>query len=212
MNILFEVKQYATLLLKHHLPKTLTFHNYLHTLNVVHAVNHIGSNSGLSNEELEIVIIAGWFHDTGHTISYNDHEDHSKIIAHEFLFDVKYEQNKIKKIIDCIEATKLPQKPLDKLERVLCDADLYHLSQQNFFIKNDLLRKEWELVLNKYYSDLEWYELNITFLKNHHYFSTYGKNILDNQKRLNINRLIKQYNSIKKRKSVRIGNSETALF
>jgi len=204
MNTLLDVKQYATVLLKNHLPKTLRFHDYLHTREVVSAVNQIGRNSGLSIEDLEIVTIAAWFHDTGHTISYNDHEDHSKKIARDYLSDLNYEKKKIQKVINCIQATKLPQKPLDKLEEVLCDADLFHLSQKDYFKKNELLRREWELVFNKYYTYPEWYDLNITFLKEHHYFSTFGKNILEDQKRLNINRLIQLNNSNIKRKIVKI--------
>jgi len=198
MNILTDVKQYVTLLLKNQLPKTLTFHDYLHTREVVNAVYQIGKNSGLSKKELEIVAVAAWFHDTGHTISYDGHEEHSKRIAKDFLSDLKYNKKKIQKVNDCIQATKLPQNPLDKLEEVLCDADLFHLSQKNFFNRNELLRREWELVFHKYYTYAEWYELNINFLKEHQYFSLYGKHILEKQKRLNLNRLLSLYNSSKK--------------
>jgi len=188
-----DVEQYVTYLLKHNLPETLKFHNFTHTKDVVNAVLKIGQNSGLSHEELEIITIAAWFHDTGHTVIYDGHEEESKKIAQKHLSILKYEERKIQKVNDCIQATKLPQNPKDKLEEVICDADLYHLSQQNYFIKSELLRKEWELILHKFYSDMEWYELNITFFKKHCYLSSYGKKTLENQKKANRRRLLQLY-------------------
>jgi uncharacterized protein len=72
------------------------------------------------------------------------------------------------------------------------------------------LRKEWQLILNKFYSDLEWYELNITFLKNHRYFSPFGKNTLEAQQKINISKLRNLYHAQKSIKLSKIKHSLTA--
>jgi len=188
-NIITDVEHYVTPFLKDRIPKTLSFHNYNHTKNVVNAVKYLAQKSNLSIVELEIMTICAWFHDTGHTIVYNGHEEEGKKIALNFLTKKKYNKKKIQIVIDCINATKMPQNPHTNLEEILCDADLFHLSQPDYFIKNELLRREWELILNKHYSDLEWYKLNVIFLNQHRYFSAYGANTLEAKKKLNINKL-----------------------
>ena len=211
MNIKLDaVEQYVTYLLQYKLPESLKFHNCTHTKDVVNAVLKIGQNSGLSLEELEIATFAGWFHDSGHTVKYDGHEEESKKIAQKYLSILKYEERKIQKVNECIQATKLPQNPKDKLEEVLCDADLYHLSQQNYFIRNEMLRKEWELILHKFYSDMEWYKLNITFFKKHCYFSSYVKNALENQKKANGRRLLQFYRNQEQRMGSKIHHSQTS--
>jgi uncharacterized protein len=130
--IINNVEKYVTSLLQSKLPQSLTFHNCQHTKNVVYAVKHIGKKSRISAEELEIVTIAAWFHDTGFTVTYSGHEEESIKIAANHLSLLKYENRKVQKVLDCIQATKLPQQPLDLVGEVLCDADLFHLSQHNF--------------------------------------------------------------------------------
>jgi HD-GYP domain-containing protein (c-di-GMP phosphodiesterase class II) len=62
-------------LLKTKLPSVHVYHNFTHTAEVVDSIKKIGSKSGLSEDELEPVILAGLFHDTGFTVSADNHED-----------------------------------------------------------------------------------------------------------------------------------------
>lgn len=206
-KIITDVEQYVTPFLKNRIPITLTFHNFSHTKDVVNAVRYMTQKSNLSIVELEMLTIAAWFHDTGHTIVYNGHEEESKKIATNYLSRVEYDKNKMQIVVDCINATKMPQKPNTNLEEILCDADLSHLSQQNYFVKNELLRREWELVLNQYYTNKEWYKLNLIFIKNHRYFSSYGTNTLEAGKIYNIRKLHDLFISRKKGKISEMRNS-----
>ncbi len=72
---------------------------------------------------------------------------------------------------------------------VLCDADLFHLGTTNFFYRNILLRKEWELFCDLKMTDEEWEMLNIKFLENHRFKTAYGKEVLEQGKQDNLIKL-----------------------
>lgn len=181
-----------TQLVKHHCEDillntkcaTYPFHNIVHTQEVAKQAKWIGQNMSLSPDELEPIIIAAWFHDTGFFEKYKGHEDVSIRIAKDFLQKQNYQKEKIEIVISCIEGTKIPQNPQNKYAEILSDADIYHISQDAFFYRKLLLRREWELVFNKHSSDLEWHQLNLEFLQGHKFFTSYGKSVLmDGQKR-----------------------------
>jgi hypothetical protein len=69
-----------------------------------------------------------------------------------------------------ILATKLPQKPGDKLSEILCDADLDYLGRDDFYINALKLYREWN-ELGIIMSLKEWYHLQVDFLKSHTYFT-----------------------------------------
>ncbi|MDN5213948.1 HD domain-containing protein [Fulvivirgaceae bacterium BMA12] len=181
-DILLEATKHVTRLLNHHLSDNLRFHNLQHTREVVMAAVKIGHYSGISAEDAEIIKLAALFHDTGFTISYQNHEEHGMRLAKEFLESFDYDPACISKILDCIGATKLPQRPQNLLEAILCDADMYHLSTRNYWKKNQLLKEELSLVFNRPIRNDQWYLENLNFLSHHHYHTPYGLSILASQK------------------------------
>jgi len=184
-KIIKRVKTYCTNLITTSKCKELPYHNIDHTQDVVDAVIEISKAAGISNNELKNCIIAAWFHDTGFSLSYKNHEYFSKKIAENFLEQELFKRDQIKVVLSCIEGTKLGEKPISNLEKIICDADLYHLTECNYIYRNTLLRKEWEIELGKIYSDKEWYELNYKFLKDHFFYN--NKNELNLNQKLNIN-------------------------
>jgi len=181
-----QTAEYVTKLLKDNLDQGFHFHNLKHTKHVVTASIKIGRLESLSNDEIEIVLIAAWFHDTGLCTKYIGHEEASKELAKKFLSTIGYNNDRLQQVVNCIDATKMPQDPKGSLQKVICDADLYHLSSNRSMEWQNLLRKEWELKLHKFYSDEEWCSENINFMKSHHYFTKYGIGILENRKQRNI--------------------------
>ncbi len=173
-----------------------TFHNWKHTCNVVQSVKHISRKMRLSPEEKEIVILAAWFHDTGHVSKCIGHEEESMKIAENFLNKYHCPQERIKKIIQCIEATKMPQSPKDILGQILCDADLYHLSTRNYLEGLSHLREEWASISNTTFSDQKWVDINLSFLKTHRYYTQYCQAILETGKQKNIKQLEKHKREI----------------
>ena len=80
-----EVETYIEDLFKEKIPGNLSYHNLEHTRYVVEQSILIGNESNLSAEDLEIVVTAAWFHDSGFVVKSKGHEDESLNIAREFL-------------------------------------------------------------------------------------------------------------------------------
>ena len=165
--------------------KDLPFHSIDHTKDVYSYSKTIAQYEEVYGAELDPILIAALFHDTGMAETYIDHEEQSAIYAREYLTKVKYPEEKIKVVVNCIMATKMPQNPKTKAEKIICDADLYHLGIENYLFRNERLRVEWENFFNRYYSDEEWYALNVEFLKNQKYHTWFGKTVLKNRKDMN---------------------------
>jgi len=183
--LFLKVKQHCLNLLSDSRCSHLPFHNVTHTLEVFKNVEFIGKHERLNELELEILKIAALFHDTGVAVAYKDHEAISSKNAQRFLTHLGYPAERIIKVMQCIAATRMPQQPRTKLERVMCDADLFHLSTDVFLSKNLQLRSEWKKALDLTFTDEEWFRLNFEFLSDHHYQSTYGKTVLEQQKSKN---------------------------
>ncbi|WP_160128869.1 HD domain-containing protein [Kordia antarctica] len=180
------MKKHCFDLLTHSRCKVLPFHSMQHTLEVYKNVQTIGKNENLNTEELEILKIAALFHDTGISIIYKGHEAISSKNAQIFLSYIEYPDKNIAQVMNCINATKMPQQPITKLERIICDADLLHLSSKNYMLKNELLRMEWKTHMDLIFTDEDWLNLNLNFLTGHKYHTEYGKNILEEKKEKNI--------------------------
>lgn len=161
------------------LPKTMVYHNLIHTREVVKAADKIGIYAHLSEEEKEILMVSAWFHDTGFTIDYDNHEEKSGEIASKFLEQNNYDPAKTEKVVSTILSTRTTVAPETLIERVLNDADFIHLSKKSYFDKLLLLKRELELIKGEEIADVEWYENNLQFLHSHRYFTEYGKTVLN---------------------------------
>jgi len=142
MKLVKEVSEYIEGLFRALDKDKFIYHNLSHTLEVARYADILADKVGLSSEERELVVIAAWFHDVGYTLDYNNHEEKGKELARDFLMSKGVDDAKIEVVLNCIDATKVPQDPKNKLEEVLCDADMYHLSQPDFCEKSALLRIE----------------------------------------------------------------------
>ena len=184
-EITAEAENYVRKLLKK-LPSYLTYHNIDHTIGVVDSVIKISDRSHLSEDEKEVLILAAWFRDTGFVKTYNGHEKESKRIATAFLKSQNYSAEKIKMVATCIKATKMDHKPKNFLEKIMKDADLYHLATVDYFQTLEALKKEWEHVFETKINDELWYVNNLDFLRSHRYHTSYCQRQLKDKKQENI--------------------------
>lgn len=156
--------------MKRELPSIIVYHSANHTLDVHEAAIRLAKLEGLSKYETDLLRAAALFHDSGITVSFDDHETHSASIAGEYLPSFGFKPEEIDIIQNMILSTKLPQNASTLLEKVLCDADLDYLGRADFFVIAQKLRLEWEYSGNKI--DLsEWYVIQMNFLKNHKYLT-----------------------------------------
>ena len=174
--------------LEKELPKSLYYHNVKHTVDVVTQTELIGLGEGVSDEELLILKTAGLFHDAGHTIGYDNHEYNSTLIAMEVLPDYYYTQPQIELICKLIMATKLPPKPKDKLEEIICDADLDYLGRSDMIPVSNALFMELK-EQNKIGDMNEWNKLQIKFISKHQYFTYTARNLREVKKQMQIERI-----------------------
>ena len=176
--------QYAT--------KELLFHNYKHTQNVVERSQEIAATFDLSENEQFIVYLAAWFHDAGHLlVDPAKHEIKSVELMKTFLMKYSIDEETIRQISDCILATRMPRNPQNLLQKIICDADTYHLGTKDFKATNKQLRKEYELK-NIPEPAGGWRKGSLDFLLAHEYYTDYCKNLLTPGKMENIERLRKK--------------------
>lgn len=119
------------------------YHNMDHSLQIVEKVAEIGAYYNLSKEDREDLYVAGWMHDIGYwEVKGEGHELKGSEMAQDYLIELGLEQERIDRIKALILATKMPQSPKNLLEKIICDADLYHLSSEHYFDQTILLKKE----------------------------------------------------------------------
>ncbi len=165
------------------------YHNYDHTVEVVEHVTEIGEGMKLGNTDMETVLLAAWFHDTGYLESREEHEERSAVIAAEFLRAKKYPAEKIKLVTGCIRATKVPQQPETVIEQVMCDADLLHLGKEDCLEKGELLRQEIEKADGEQIPEDEWLQQSIVFFENHSFHTPYALTVYNDRRQRNLSAL-----------------------
>lgn len=163
---------FVTTLLENELSSHFLYHNLTHTLRVYKSTKEIIENSSVSEEESEILLLAALFHDTGYTNGCVNHESESVKIATNFLNDTKAELSVIKKVSECIMATKFDVVPKNELERIIRDADASHFAKEYFNEVTELLRQELKIDQSINFSKNEWLTENIAVLKSKHTFYT----------------------------------------
>lgn len=186
----FIAGQFIVKLFTKELSPDLLFHNFYHTANVVQGVRQISKYLAVSDEETEILLLAAWFHDAGFTRVYKGHEKESINIARDFLTKFGYPEDRQEQVFACIAATEMPQNPTDDLHKIICDADMFHLSLPEYYYLQRLLLEEWRRVLKKGTTEEEWMDENLLFLREHRYFTQYGQEVLQREKEWNITKFI----------------------
>ena len=180
----------VTDLLQNKLSENIRFHTLEHTQEVVAACDRMADFFHIPDDEKMALLIAAWFHDTGYTGGVaKDHETLSAQLATDFLAANNASPELTGKVISCINATRMPQTPTNSLEKIIADADLFHLGTDSFREKTNLLRKELKAFGNNQISKSDWLKTNIEFLEAHKYFTTYGQETLQPLKEIHIKAL-----------------------
>jgi HD superfamily phosphodiesterase len=172
------IKTSVIYLLENELPDNLFYHNVSHTLRVLEQAIIIANYEKVTEQELFLIKVAALFHDTGFTKAYANHEEESCKIAEKELTNYNFSEIDISTIKGLIMATKLPQTPYTKLEMILADADVEYLGTDLFLEIGNRLYKELQSK-NKELTISDWNQLQIKFLTNHSYFTSYCKQFRD---------------------------------
>lgn len=188
--VLSEIEKYVTNLLNIKELQKRPFHNFNHTLHVVHKCDELATYYKVSIADREVLLTAAWFHDTGYLLGNMNHEEESTHIASEFLNRTNANPKFIERVHALILATKLPAKPNTLLQEILCDADLHHLASKDYLQWSNRLRQEVQLLTGNSIDEIAWLKENISFFKSHRYFTEYAIAFWENQKQLNLQDMI----------------------
>jgi len=188
-ELLRHIREYALAYYKTHANDKLIYHDKGHTEDMVAAAMQIGNHYQLNDRDFFIVQAAAWFHDLGYMVDIAHHEAQSAVLALNFLQKHNANDEDIDAIKGSILATQMPQKPVTLLDKIICDADLFHLGTDDFFKKDKQLLKEINALYHKDLSKLEWRRKSIHFLEEHHYHTDYCQLLLNSGKEANIQTL-----------------------
>ncbi len=169
------------------------FHDISHTLEVVTSAHEICQGYDLNEREVEILLIAAWFHDTGYSNGGPDgHEARSCELARQFLSKFDFTKEELDLLCGCIMATKMPQTTNSLLEEIMADSDMSHLGRKSYWDRCGRLRQELMMVNTIIMSEQEWIDFEIDFMTNHRFHTDFASELYDKRKHKHIRQLIKQ--------------------
>ncbi len=190
-DILAQTANHLTAFFQKNIGAEYVFHDLTHTKQVVEAVVEIGLGSGVSERELALLQLAAWFHDCGYAQGAEGHEERGCQQAVHFLSKHGVPDQDLDIVTRCIMATRLPFKPKDLLEEILCDADLSHLGKKIYWDRCGRLRQEILLARNTVMSEPEWVAFELDFMNNHRYFTGMAEELYNERKLKHIKQLRK---------------------
>jgi uncharacterized protein len=171
-----KVEKFMLLKLKKELPKSLSYHSIEHTKDVYRAAKKLAKMEKVTGDDLTLLLTATLFHDSGFLWQPYEHEQVSCEIAKKYLPEYDYTPEQIERICGMILATKIPQTAHNKLEELICDADLDYLGRDDFLKIGNWLYKELSMygILD---SEEEWNRLQVRFLQKHNYFTASARKL-----------------------------------
>lgn len=186
-----DLEEFVMERLEQGLPSNLYYHNVKHTIDVVTQVELIGRSEGVSEEDILLLKSAALLHDMGHLVNYDTHEEEGIKLAEKILPEFKYSERQISVIINLIKVTAMPPRPTNLLEEIMCDADLDYLGRTDFVPVAYNLYKELS-ERNKIGSLREWNNMQMEFIKKHHYFTQTAKKLREVNKMNQLEKIEKE--------------------
>lgn len=190
-DIIKNAKSYVNLLLsplnKHY------YHSYWHSIDVMQRAIYLAENENLSLEEIEILALAGLFHDTWFVIKYDNNEPFWAKIAKNYLKTIWYPEEKIKLIEEIILATSPNYKnPKNIYEKIIKDADMDSLWRDDFEKKANDIKKEIEEIKKIKIKDPEWKHSTIQLLSQYDFKTWTQKRERTIKKQENLKKMIEE--------------------
>ena len=192
-NILWNAKKYVNLLLSplnnHY------YHSYEHAIDVMQRAIYLSEQENLPVDEIEMMALAGLFHDTGFIVMYDKNEPIWAKIASNYLKSINYDKNKIKLIEQIILATDPDYtNPKNIYEKIIKDADMDNLWRDDFQKKSNDIKKELETVKKIKIKDPEWHHSLVDLLISHKFNTDVQRKERDKKKQENLSKMITKLN------------------
>lgn len=183
------IYDHAMNILENNVPDYYTYHNAEHTRYVLEKAIFLAGKEKLDAANLFLLKVAALYHDIGFTVGRQEHERSGCEIARQDLPRFGFSDGEINTICGMIMATKVPQRPVTLADKILADADLEYLSTRHFRQIGTRLFKELKY-FNPDFSDEAWLELQVTFISEHRYHTSWCRKYRERVKRTNLKLLI----------------------
>lgn len=163
--------QHALARLRAELSPQLTYHNWFHTAeDVLPAARRLAEYSAVPATDIALLEVAAAYHDIGFIYVRAEHERRGVEIVTETLPAYGFTPAHIARISGLIMATRLAQSPKNFLEEILADADLDVLGRDDFYTRNEDLRRELSPP-DQLLDQQQWWAGQLKFLQSHTYFT-----------------------------------------
>ncbi len=171
----------------HQLSDKLVYHNLSHTQRILQSIQEIGQAESLSDEELEVVTLAGWFVNSGflHLDKFGKIESprdlfaycnqHSIEIARQELQKHQVAPEKIELVTTIIrDGAPLAENP-SRLGIILADAVTADWAKPGSKKRLKLLYEEFLLTDVVSFGKSTWYDEVLSYLQTHQYLTEFGQ-------------------------------------
>ena len=159
--------------LEANLPKTLIYHALEHTLDVLNVCNQYIKREKIPHKERYLLRAGAIVHDMGFIKGPANHEEVGAGMAEIILNELGVDQSDIEVIKGLVMATKIPQNPQNHLQCIICDADLDYLGRDDYPEISKKLFTELKN-MNVISTAQQWKDLQINFLKAHHFHTPFA--------------------------------------
>ena len=174
MSRLFEIKtlqEQAIRFLHTHLDKSFYYHNAEHTRNVCLAIEEFtAADASWAADQLEALQLAAVFHDFGYLAANADNEALALPYIRQWGTKFQFSDDLIMQAHELIMETCYPYHPVTPAGKLLCDADIEYIGRADFAAQADLFRQELA-AQGVVYSELQWWQLELQFLLDNHFFT-----------------------------------------
>jgi HD superfamily phosphodiesterase len=189
MEIVDQAKQFIIDYFERNNDQKFTFHTLEHTLRVVNQAEFIGNQEELGESELAAVLVAAWFHDSGYMVQLKNHEEASIDLVRSFFNENPKSPEFIRLVEKCILVTKRDREPQNLPEKVILDADISHITDENFIIISKNLRKERSNCEARAISPLDYWQETLAFLEKQQFYTSYAQTEFQPAKERNVERV-----------------------
>ncbi len=175
MTIVDQAKHFIIDYFQQNNDQKFTFHTLEHTLRVVAQAELIGKQEGLGESELAAVIVAAWFHDSGYLVQLENHEEASIDLVRSFFSETPQGTDFESLVETCIRITKRDREPQILAEKVILDADISHITDENFIVISKKLRKERSNCELRAISPLDYWQETLAFLEKQQFYTAFAQ-------------------------------------
>ncbi len=134
----------------------LVFHNYSFTVDMVETLEELALEEEAEPDQQAIAMTAAWFYHSGRLFDYENPAPHSMRLAQKFLDDQVPDETFRDKVMSCLALGLGEEDTRSQTALWLRDANTISTWLKDPENKRPLLHLEWELMLRRRLSRLEW--------------------------------------------------------